>query len=69
MHCQKLNLKSRSWPHHWKVNRPIEKVCGIQLPFKIKGCDMHICGNNVLIVYCIFEQYIVWYLCVEKQLE
>jgi len=55
-HCQTLNHIIRSWPYSYKVNRHIEKVCEIQLPFEIKSYEMQFCGNNVVVVRCILQE-------------
>jgi len=55
-----LNHEFRSWPYSCKVNRRIENVCEIQLPFEIKCYEMHFCGENVAVLCCIFlEQHFV----------
>ena len=42
--------------HGCKVNRQTEYVCEIQWPFEFKYYEMHFCGNNIVVVCCIFVE-------------
>ena len=71
-HCQTLNHEFRSWPYGCKVNRRIDNVCEIHLPFEIKCYEMHFCGKMLWQFVAFFQNNVLYHngyniICIEKR--